>query len=653
MEIFSISCISIVLVLFHSFEFAQSFNMLRSFRPNIITKVQRSSRTFSSSSASFTNAVETAPIPLVPDESPIQNINYKNFDFKIGKTAKDSKARLGEIKTPHGTIETPNFIFCGTKGALKFLTTEQLKEAGAQIMLSNTFHLMLSPGHETVEKLGGLHKMSGWNGPMLTDSGGYQIFSMGYGSVSNEIKGTRFSSKEKQKDEKPLVYSTGEEDKDLTISSSLKKITEDGAIFTARNQNTFLLTPEKSMEIQKKLGADLIVVFDECTPYHATMNYTELSMHRSHRWGDRSLKAFNDLNSREKVEKKRQALYGVVQGGVYKDFRDVSVSYVNSRPFFGSAIGGCLGADTDQMHDIVAYTRAQLRDDRPVHLLGIGKVVDIFFGVRQGIDTFDCVHPLRIARHGSFLVKTNYWDELEAKIREVKDEDVVKTLSTDSDIIKLVQRMRSTLLNTNIKTLNYIYADANKRQFTKVADVNTELFFRWVQLKKLLNKTINRFHSRVEQQKFNMNKFERDSQVSQAYESYSENVTNILNQFLLKSVENFKKNNLQITNVTDAVSITNSKFVTDTRPLDSTCECYTCKNFSRGYLNHLFKVGEGLGGKSLSPFLLSLSLLPLSLPHSFAFHHSLFSLSHSHSPLYPQCPLYVHPDEGYQTRHQR
>lgn len=564
--------------------------------------------TSSSHSTSITNSPLTStsikkeepPViqyPLVPSISPIDNINYKNFSFEIEKKSKDSNARIGKISTPHGTVSTPNFIFCGTKGALKFLTTKQLEECGAEIMLSNTFHLMLSPGHEQVEKFGGLHKMSGWRGPMLTDSGGYQIFSMGYGSVSNEIKGTRFSSKEKQKNEKPLVYSNGDEE-NITISSSLKKITEDGAIFTTRNQNTILLTPEKSIEIQKKLGADLIVVFDECTPYHATKNYTELSMNRSHRWGDRSLKAFNELNSEEKDDMKKQALYGVVQGGVHKDLRDVSVEYVNSRPFFGSAIGGCLGADTDEMHDIVKYVREKLREDRPVHLLGIGKIVDIFYGVRQGIDTFDCVHPLRIARHGSFLVKSNYWDELEQKINGVKDEEILKELITNSDIINLVQRLRSTLINNNIKTLNKEYLEINKIKFTKINDVNTELYFNFIKLKKLIKKTIDRYFSKIELNKFNnISKSEKEIEINKAYKIYEDNMKEILNTFLIKAVEKYKKNNLTILNVTDSVSITNSKFITDTKPLDSTCNCYTCKNFSRGYLNHLFKSGEALGCK--------------------------------------------------------
>ncbi|MFN7038719.1 MAG: tRNA guanosine(34) transglycosylase Tgt [Alphaproteobacteria bacterium] len=302
---------------------------------------------------------------------------YPNFKFNILHHDQKSHARVAEIVTPHGIVETPNFIFCATKAAIKGLTTHQMKEENTQIILSNTYHLMLQPGSEIVKSLGGLHKMMGWNGPMFTDSGGYQIFSLGHGSVANEVKGKRMMNQTK----------------------SLLKITEEGAKFKSYIDGSYhLLTPEKSIDVQRDLGADLIVVLDECTPFHVDKKYTEKSMHMSHRWAVRSLKEFERKNDYS------QALYGIIQGGIYEDLRKEGADFVNNQPFFAHAIGGSLGASKSQMHDIVSVTMSMLSKDRPVHLLGIGGISDIFNGVEAGIDTFDCVHPTRLARHGGALV---------------------------------------------------------------------------------------------------------------------------------------------------------------------------------------------------------------------------------------------------------
>ncbi len=302
------------------------------------------------------------------------------FSFTYTIPHSHSKARLGVLTTPHGTINTPAFIFCATKASIKGVDPVQMKKEKTQIILSNTYHLMLQPGGEVVENSGGLHKFMGWDGPMLTDSGGYQIFSLGHGSVSQEIKGRRQAQGEHRK--------------------SLVKITEDGAMFRSYTDgNKQLLTPERSIKIQKQLGADLIVVLDECTPYNVTKNYTRRSMEMSHRWAIRSLNEFNRITNGE------QRLYGIVQGGVYQDLRNEGIDFVNSTKFFGHAIGGSLGATKEQMYEIVGYTAARLSTDRPIHLLGIGGIRDIFSGVKHGIDTFDCVHPTRLARHGGALVK--------------------------------------------------------------------------------------------------------------------------------------------------------------------------------------------------------------------------------------------------------
>lgn len=300
------------------------------------------------------------------------------------------KGRLGKLITPHGTIETPAFIFCATKAAIKALTPDLMRQAGTQIILSNTYHLMLQPGPETVAKLGGLQKMTGWNGPMLTDSGGFQIFSLGHGSVAAEIKGKR----------------------NVDRNMSLLKITEEGALFSSYTDGSRqLLTPERSIQTQCLLGADLIVVFDECTPFHVEKSYTETSMRRSHRWALRSLTEFAKRSSGS------QELYGIIQGGVYEDLRDESTDFVNEHSFWGHAIGGSLGSSKTQMYDVVAYTMSKLAPHRPVHLLGIGGVRDIFEGVLQGIDTFDCVHPTRLARHGGALIRHADWDQ-EGAFRE-------------------------------------------------------------------------------------------------------------------------------------------------------------------------------------------------------------------------------------------
>ena len=308
-----------------------------------------------------------------------------DFDFTYKSPSTQHKGRLGTLKTPHGSIETPAFIFCATKGAVKGLMPQQLKDAGCQIILSNTYHMLIQPGPDRVHQLGGLQKMTGWGGPMLTDSGGFQIFSLGHGSVASEIKGRRSGNQRK----------------------TLLGITEEGATFKSyRDGSTHLLTPEDSIRIQRGLGADLILVLDECTPFHVDKQYTARSMEMSHRWAKRSYDAFEQTHHMPHTP---QALYGIVQGGVYEDLRRESTQFVNEMPFFGHAVGGSLGQDKSQMDDIVAMTLGMLSPERPVHLLGIGGIQDIFKGVMQGVDTFDCVHPTRIARHGGALVPPTHW----------------------------------------------------------------------------------------------------------------------------------------------------------------------------------------------------------------------------------------------------
>lgn len=308
----------------------------------------------------------------------LPNLSYPNFKFDIFHRSTTSRARLGRIHTPHGTVDTPHFIFCGTKAAIKALNTDQIREVGAGMILANTYHLMLQPGADLVEKMGGLHKFMRWDGPMLTDSGGFQIFAMGEGTVADELKSRQKTARVR----------------------TLLKIEEDGATFRSYLDGAIHhLTPESAMEIQRKLGPDFVVALDECTATHTDKKYNAASMAMSHRWGDRSLQQF------ARTDNGAQAVYGVVQGGVYNDLRAESAAYTADRPYFGTAIGGAFGNKQAEFFEIIAATMPHVHPDRPVHLLGIGEFIDLFECVKMGVDTFDCVSPTRIARHGWALMK--------------------------------------------------------------------------------------------------------------------------------------------------------------------------------------------------------------------------------------------------------
>ena len=308
-------------------------------------------------------------------------MQYPGFDFCITDQASDSAARCATITTPHGDIPTPNFIFCATKANLKAMPISAIRAAGVDIILSNTYHLMLQPGSAVVAGHGGLQEYSRWRGPMLTDSGGFQIFSLGHSSVADEIKGRR----------------TGR-------GNMLYGISEDGARFRSYVDGRAVeLTPEKAIQVQMRLGADIILVLDECTPYHIREIQTFEAMERSHRWALRSLQAFQEAGGVGSAG--LQSLYGIVQGGIYRKMRQISAEFAGEHPFFGTAIGGCLGSSTQEMYDVMAMTMDYLTPQRPIHLLGVGRVEDIFRGVALGIDTFDCVAPTRMARHGGALTK--------------------------------------------------------------------------------------------------------------------------------------------------------------------------------------------------------------------------------------------------------
>lgn len=333
-------------------------------------------------------------------------IFYPGFSFKLISTPfrsftinkkRTPQPRLGQLGTPHGKIETPNFIFCATKAAIKGMASHELSKLGTQIILANTYHLMLQPGADLIKEQGGLHRFMNWSGPMLTDSGGYQIFAMGFESVSKEIK--RRSRSE--------------------VRKTLLKINSEGAWFQSYwNGDKVFLSPEVSIEVQRKLGADLIVQLDECTPFHIDKQTTERSMYLSLNWGKRSLKTFY----RTKENYSPQAIYGVIQGGIYSDLRRISTSGVIGQGFFGIAIGGSLGSSRKEMYEVISLTCNEIYREfeekglnLPIHLLGIGKIPDIFIGVRLGIDTFDCVYPTRMARHG--------WAILPATVKRERNEE--------------------------------------------------------------------------------------------------------------------------------------------------------------------------------------------------------------------------------------
>lgn len=341
-------------------------------------------------------------------------VDYPRFRFGVLAEDPGSRARIGRIDTPHGSLRTPAFIFCATKATVKAASVEDLDAANVDIILANTYHMLIQPGPDVVERMGGLHKFMGWDGPMLTDSGGFQIFSLGQGTEADEIKS---SGARKQ-------------------TKLLQKLTEEGATFRSPRDGSYhTLSPESSIQIQRKLGADLIVVLDECTPYHVDQAYTENSLALTKRWADRSLAEF------ERSHDGRQALYGVVQGGVYEALRRESAEFVSSRPFFGHAVGGCLGAQADQMYDVVRFSMEPLRRDRPVHLLGIGAIRDIWEGVEMGIDTFDCVTPTRIARHGWALSREA--PSFRRNLRNAKFREDDAPLDEDCDCIACRRHSRA------------------------------------------------------------------------------------------------------------------------------------------------------------------------------------------------------------------
>jgi queuine tRNA-ribosyltransferase len=293
-----------------------------------------------------------------------------------------SQARAGVLRTAHGEVRTPAFVPLATKATVKGLLPAEVAALGYDMVLGNTFHLFLDPGHQLVAHFGGLHDFMGWKAPIVTDSGGFQVFSMGHGTVADEVKGRAPSGPERR--------------------GKILAIEEDGVRFRSYlDGSEQWLGPETSMEIQAALGSDLALVFDECTPFNVTRDYTARSTERTHRWLRRCL----DWHAAHGPE--GQLVLGIVQGGVHRDLREESAETVAAAGCDGIAIGGSLGEDKAQMQEVVGWTTAVLdraAPEHPRHLLGIGEIDDLVRGVELGIDTFDCAMPTRLGRHGMALV---------------------------------------------------------------------------------------------------------------------------------------------------------------------------------------------------------------------------------------------------------
>jgi queuine tRNA-ribosyltransferase len=303
------------------------------------------------------------------------------LEFKIN--AIDGKARLGEIKFDRGVVRTPAFMPVGTYGTVKGLTPEEVNEIGADILLGNTFHLWLRPGCEVMRKHGDLHDFMHWNKPILTDSGGFQVFSLG----------------------------------------ALRKIKEEGCYFqNPINGDKIFLSPEVSMQVQHALGSDIVMIFDECTPFPATHEVAQKSMELSLRWAKRSREEFNRL-------KNPNNLFGIIQGSVYEDLRDISLENLLKIGFDGYAIGGlAVGEGKDDMHRILNYLVPKMPNDKPRYLMGVGKPQDILDGVLRGVDMFDCVMPTRNARNAHLFTSSGV-----VKIRNSKYKDDISPLDSDCD----------------------------------------------------------------------------------------------------------------------------------------------------------------------------------------------------------------------------
>lgn len=388
--------------------------------------------------------------------------------FKILKKSKNNKARRGKISTSHGAVNTPCFMSIATRGAVKNLTPEDVESAGAEILLSNTYHLFLRPGEKLIKKAGGLHKFINWNKPILTDSGGFQVFSLGQKISSHSeppIGGEESLANARNGASAPdsSVAALFQNDK---RKQSLVKISEEGVEFRSPIDGAkHFLTPEKSMQIQLDLGSDMIMAFDECTPYPATREYAKNSLEITRKWAERCKKYLAKMRKRNFS---KHFLFGIIQGSTFKDLREESAKQIVGLDTDGVAIGGVsVGEPPEKMLEVLDWVSPHLPENKPHYLMGVGYPDQIVEAVKRGIDMFDCVIPTRNGRHGEL----------------------------------------------------FIFSSSGRAKNASV----------------------------------------------------------------------FRNKNFY-----SSIHITNKKFTADFGPVDKTCKCYTCRNFSRAYLRHLFIVKENL-----------------------------------------------------------
>lgn len=316
----------------------------------------------------------------------------KAIEFTIGTKLKGTLARTGVIKTPHGEIKTPAFIVGGTKATVKALTPEQVTELGGQSILANTYHLMLRPGADIVQEAGGLGKFMNYSAPTFTDSGGFQVFSLG---VAYKKGIDKVSHTEK-----------GDESAAKASTDQLAKVTDKGVHFRSHiDGQKLMMTAESSMELQHQIGADIHMAFDECPAPLAERAYILDSLNRTHSWAERCLTRHNELNGAHiKAKEPLQALYGIVQGARHEDLRKTSAKFMGEREFDGYGIGGVF--EPSELPTVVKWVNETLPEDKPRHLLGMGAhPLDLFLGIEYGVDTFDCVAPTRQARNAAIYTK--------------------------------------------------------------------------------------------------------------------------------------------------------------------------------------------------------------------------------------------------------
>lgn len=350
------------------------------------------------------------------------------FGYQVIATDTNSRARCGIITTPHGIIETPAFVPVGTQATVKSLTPDELNTLGVQLFFVNTYHAYLRPGLDVIGKFGGLHGFMNWHKPIITDSGGFQVFSLGGKTLVNvAISEAAVLDRERFAKRASRVQAANRHvyPDEYKPVGELVAIDDDGVTFTSHWDGTkHRFTPERSLEIQHVLGSDIMIAFDECAPYPTTHEYATKAMERTHRWARRSLEAHAQLNTKPVLHGKKadvicdskpttnyHALYGVVQGSIYEDLRTKSAKVIAGMNVDGIAIGGVsVGESKREMADVLRWVTPHLPDEKPRHLLGVGEIDDIFVLVQQGMDTFDCVQPTRLARMGRVYTRNKKSD---------------------------------------------------------------------------------------------------------------------------------------------------------------------------------------------------------------------------------------------------